>query len=103
MNNEYENKRFLRNTLKVLKSYHAATGGEQSELLNVAFVEAALKIIEHKQKTQKKNIINFPTQKRGCSNGSKKKYFSQVSEVVSTGGNLRFFSGRSVFLSFSGK
>lgn len=65
-----ERQRFLSNSLKILRSYHAAVGGEQNEKLNVDFVNAAIKIIEHKEAIAKKNIINFPTTFKRGSNAS---------------------------------
>jgi len=67
-----ERQRFLSNSLKILRSYHAAMGGDQNEKLNVDFVNAALKIIEHKEASIMKNIISFPTTFKRGSNAGKK-------------------------------
>lgn len=93
-----ERQRFLSNSLKILRSYHAATGGDQSEKLNVDFVNAALKIIEHKEASIKKNIINFPTTFKRGSNAHKK-----LNVKNSVGGNNNYcicsFGNRRIVLS----
>ena len=96
-----ERQRFLRNYLKILRSYHAAMGGEQSEQLNVAFMQAAIKIVEHKEKSKKSNVVNFPTVVRRVKNeASNKKSHNKNSGVRRAHSNRCAFGSKCVILNF---
>lgn len=52
--------KFLRDSLIILRRYHAEVNCQQSEALAVKFLEAARKIIES---TPRDNVIKFPGKK----------------------------------------
>lgn len=96
-----ERQRFLSNSLKILRSYHAAMGGSQDEHLNISFMQAAIKIIEHKEKSRKSNVVNFPTIIRRARNeDSNKKPSAKSTSVRRIHSNRCAFGSKCVFLNF---